>query len=402
MKILQICHRIPYPAIDGGNIAMMNMAQALIEAGNEVHQFALNTKKHFVNPLMLPEELRNKLHFNSVTIDTKISVFGIIKNLFTSESYNIIRFYSKEAEKELENILRANNFDVIQLETLYTAPYIDCIRKNSPAKIVLRAHNVEHIIWERLAKEDKNILRKNYLIFLSRRLKKYELDVLKKIDAIIAITSVDENNFRELSFKGPLLTVPVSLDFKEYFFDANEETEMSLFHLGSMDWMPNREAVEWFLKKCWPKLHSIFPSLKLYLAGRSFPQEIIDAKYPNVICEGKIEDAHSYMRKKQIMIVPLLSGSGMRVKIIQGMALGKTIISTKIGAEGIPVENGNNIFLADTPEEFLEAISNCINNQGGCKQTGINGRKFAEENYSNQAAGKKIDVFYKALTNKHN
>lgn len=102
------------------------------------------------------------------------------------------------------------------------------------------------------------------------------------------------------------------------------------------------------------------------------------------------------------MIVPLLSGSGMRVKIIQGMALGKTIISTKIGAEGIPVENEKNIFLADTPEEFLEAISNCINNPRGCKQTGINGRKFAEENYSNQAAGKKIDVFYKALTNKHN
>ena len=402
MKILQICHRIPYPAIDGGNIAMMNMAQALIEAGNEVHQFALNTKKHFVNPLMLPEELRNKLHFNSVTIDTKINAFGIIKNLFTTESYNIIRFYSKEVEKELESVLRSNSFDVIQLETLFTAPYIDCIRKNSPNKIVLRAHNVEHIIWERLAKEDKNIFRKNYLKLLSRRLKKYELDVLKNIDAIIAITSVDENNFKELLFKGPMLTIPVSLDFKEYFFDANEETEMSLFHLGSMDWMPNREAVEWFLKKCWPKLYSIFPSLKLFLAGRSFPQEIINANYPNVICEGKIEDSHSYMRKKQIMIVPLISGSGMRVKIIQGMALGKTIISTNIGAEGIPAENGKNIFLADTPEEFLGAISNCINNPGGCKQTGINGRKFAEENYSNQAAGKKIGVFYKALTNKHN
>ena len=402
MKILQICHRIPYPAIDGGNIAMMNMAQALIEAGNEVHQFALNTKKHFVNPLMLPEELRNKLHFNSVTIDTKINAFGIIKNLFTTESYNIIRFYSKEVEKELESVLRSNSFDVIQLETLFTAPYIDCIRKNSPNKIVLRAHNVEHIIWERLAKEDKNIFRKNYLKLLSRRLKKYELDVLKNIDAIIAITSVDDNNFKELLFKGPMLTIPVSLDFKEYFFDANEETEMSLFHLGSMDWMPNREAVEWFLKKCWPKLYSIFPSLKLFLAGRSFPQEIINANYPNVICEGKIEDSHSYMRKKQIMIVPLISGSGMRVKIIQGMALGKTIISTNIGAEGIPAENGKNIFLADTPEEFFGAISNCINNPGGCKQTGINGRKFAEENYSNQAAGKKIGVFYKALTNKHN
>ena len=401
MKILQICHRIPYPAIDGGNIAMMNMAHAIIEAGNEVHQFALNTKKHFVNPLILPEELRNTLHFNSVIIDTKISAFGIIKNLFFSESYNIVRFYSKAVEKELENVLQENTFDVIQLETLFTAPYIECIRKNSTAKIVLRAHNVEHIIWERLAMEEKNIFRKNYLTFLAKRLKKYETETLKNIDAIMAITSVDENLFRQLAFKGMMITVPVSLDFKEYDFDAKQETEMTLFHLGSMDWMPNLEAVDWFLKRCWPKLNSIFPSLKLYLAGRSFPQEIIDANYPNVICEGRIEDAHLYMRKKQIMVVPLLSGSGMRVKIIQGMALGKTIISTRIGAEGIPVENGKNIFFADTPEEFIEAISYCIYNPNSCKQTGINGRKFVEDNYSNQAAGKRLDIFYRELSNKH-
>ena len=399
MKILQICHRIPYPAIDGGNIAMMNIAHALIEAGNEVHQFALNTKKHFVNALMLPEELRNTLHFNSVAIDTKVSVKGIINNLFTSDSYNIIRFFSKEVEKELEKVLRANNFDIVQLETLFTAPYIECLKKNTTAKIVLRAHNVEHIIWERLAKEENNIFRKNYLKLLSKRLRKYELETLKNIDALVAITSVDETTFRELSFTGPMITVPVSLNFKEYFFDENEETEMALFHLGSMDWMPNREAVEWFLKKCWPKIHSILPSLKLYLAGRLFPQEIIDANYPNVICEGKIENSHSYMRKKQIMIVPLLSGSGMRVKIIQGMALGKTIISTRIGAEGIPVENGKNIFFADTPEEFIKVISHCIKNPQTCKQSGINGRKFAEENYSNQSAGKRLEIFYKALTN---
>lgn len=398
MKILQICHRIPFPAIDGGNIAMMNMALALIEAGHEVHQFALNTRKHFVDPLSIPEELRKKLHFHSVTINTKIKISGLIKNLFTTESYNIIRFYSKEAEKELEKILRANDFDIVQLETFFTTPYIACIKKNSPSRVVLRAHNAEHIIWERLAKKEKIILRKNYLNLLAARLKKYEAETLQNIDALVPITLVDESTFRELAFKGPMITVPVSLDINDYRFDGNEKTEMCLFHLGSMDWMPNQEAVEWFLKKCWPQLHTFFPDLKLYLAGRNFPQKIIAANHPNVICDGRIEDSHTYMRKKQIMIVPLHSGSGMRVKIIQGMALGKTIISTRIGAEGIPVENEKNILLANTPDEFIAIIKTCIQNPQLCHQIGINGRTFVEEHYSNAAVGRQLGVFYKSLT----
>lgn len=397
MKILQICHRIPFPAIDGGNIAMMNMALALIEAGHEVHQFALNTKKHFVDIHSIPIELQNKLHFRSVKIDTKICLTGVIKNLFTTDSYNIVRFFNTDIEQELKSILQNNTFDVIQLESLYTTPYINCIKENSSAKIILRAHNAEHIIWERLAKSENNIVKKYYLKFLARRLKKYEVNVLKFIDAILPITTVDEIVFKGLNFSKPIVTVPISLDFKEYTFDENEKTEMCLFHLGSMDWMPNVEAIKWFLEKCWKQVHSIYPDLKLYLAGRSFPREIIDAKYPNVICEGKIADAHLYMRKKQIMIVPLHSGSGIRVKIIQGMAMGKTIISTTIGAEGISIENEKNILLADTPEEFINVIGKCILNQQMCHQIGKSGRFFAELHYSNTAVGKKLDNFYKSL-----
>lgn len=377
---------------------MMNMAQALIESGHEVYQFAFNTKKHFVDTFSIPVELREMLHFNSVTIDTNITISGILKNFFTSESYNIVRFYNKEVEKELENILKINKFDIIQLETLFSAPYIACIKNNSKAKIILRAHNVEHIIWERLAKGEKNIFRKHYLNFLAKRLKKFELETLNNIDALIPITSVDESSFKEFNFNLPIITLPVSLDISDYQFDKDDKKEMCLFHLGSMDWMPNQEAIKWFLKKCWLQVNSLFPFLNLYLAGRSFPKEIVDANYPKVICEGSIEDAHSYMRKKQIMIVPLHSGSGMRVKIIQGMALGKTIITTRIGAEGIPVEDNKNILFADTPDQFIEVIKKCIQNPQLCDLIGNNGRKFVEEHYSNTAVGKKLSIFYNDLT----
>jgi glycosyltransferase involved in cell wall biosynthesis len=189
----------------------------------------------------------------------------------------------------------------------------------------------------------------------------------------------------------------MSMDISEYSYNEDEHSEICLFHLGSMDWMPNLEAVEWFLRECWPVIHKQHPQLKLYLAGRSFPRHIIEAGHPNVICEGRIEDAHAYMSNKQIMIVPLHSGSGMRVKIIQGMAHGKTIISTSIGAEGIPVEDGKNILIADSAKSFPDAINRCIADVRFCRQIGHEARKFAEQNFSNEAIGNRLKAFYEKL-----
>ena len=401
LKILQICHRVPFPPIDGGNIVMMNNAVGLADYGNEVYQFAINTKKHFTAAESIPKSIRDKVHFSSSLVDTKISLAGILKNFFTSESYNVIRFYSESVENDLKKILRENKFDIVQLETLFASPYISCIRKHSDAKIVLRAHNVEHVIWERLASNEKNFLKRRYIKFLASRLRKCELNVLNEIEALIPITNVDEATFRSEGFKKPMLTLPMSLDIEEYPINSKVQPEMCLFHLGSMDWLPNLEGVRWFLDNCWEEIHKLIPGLKLFLAGRSFPDDIVAKNYPNTFCEGRIEKAVSYMSDKQIMIVPLHSGSGMRVKIIQGMALGKTIISTTIGAEGIPIENEKNILIADSPQEFITQVKRCMENPEWCRKIGNSGRKFVEENYSNESVARKLTEFYQQLNVPH-
>ncbi|MBK7851921.1 MAG: glycosyltransferase [Bacteroidetes bacterium] len=399
MKILQICHRVPYPPLDGGNIAMLNMAKSLVAAGAEVHQFALNTKKHYVKPESFPANLKELLHFQCADLDTRITIGGAFSNLFKKESYNVVRFFNEEIEKTLASILQKEDFDVVQFETLFATPYIPVVRKYSRAKVSLRAHNAEHIIWERLAGAEKNVLKRTYLKFLSRRLKKYELEILDKIDFLIPITKVDEQIFKELGYRRPVLSLPLGVNLEDYPINRKTRAPLSLFHLGSMDWLPNIEGVEWFLEKCWPEIHSAFPDLKLFLAGRNFPEYILEANLPGVFCEGRIENANAYMSDKQIMIVPLLSGSGMRVKIIQGMALGKTIISTTIGAEGINAESGKNILIADTPLDYFETIKKCLDNPEACRQIGIAARQLAEEEYSNLSIGKKLLNFYREKIN---
>lgn len=399
MKILQICHRVPYPPLDGGNIAMQNMAEGLAGAGAEVHQFALNTNKHYVAPESLPERFRSIFHFQSSPIRTNVTVAGAVTNFFRrNESYNLVRFFDKQAAQKIATILKEGAFDIVQLETLFAAPYLPVIRENSQARIVLRAHNVEHIIWKRLRDaEHRNPLKRWYLGFLSRRLKREELRIFREVDAIVPITDVDEGMIRQVVPHKQLLTVPLGVDLNEYPVQDTTGEPLRLFHLGSMDWLPNLEAVNWFLGNCWPRIHQQFPQLELFLAGRGFPESLLLNAPAGVQCSGTVEDAQGYMRDKQIMVVPLLSGSGMRVKIIQGMALGKTIISTSIGAEGIGVKDGEHLLIADTPSMFLEKIRYCLEHPEKCQSIGKAARRLVEERYSCASLGKRLIEFYQGL-----
>ncbi len=377
---------------------MHNLCRSLLSQGNEVKILALNTKKHFVNLNSLPQQFRNETKIEAIITDTSVKTFPAFLNLFTKESYNITRFYNKEFEHRLTELLKAENYDIIQLESLFMLPYLACIRKNSSAKIVLRAHNVEHIIWERLHQSEKNKFRKWYLKLLSKRLKAFEVFHLDKLDAILPITFEDETILRNLGCKLPIHVTPLGIDLSDYTISTEKKPEWCLFHLGSMDWMPNLEAIDWFLENCWKMIHAEFPDLKIHLAGRGFPKRLVEAAYPNVICEGEISDSNTYMNDKQIMVVPLLSGSGMRVKIIQGMALGKTILSTSIGAEGIGCTYGKNILIANTPQQFLEAIKRCMNDKNYAEQIGKAGRELVAGSYSNEVIGKSVTEFYRTLT----
>jgi len=401
MKVLQLCHRIPFPANDGGNIAMQSIADALISQGVSLKMMALNTQKHFIDIQSLPPDVARKYQLEAVPIDTSIHAKDAFLNLFSSESYNVKRFYSPLFEEKLSAVLKNEDFDVVIMESIFMTPYITAVRKLSKAKIILRAHNVEHIIWQRLASNERNPLKKYYLALLAKGLRKYEVDLLSSLDAILPITRDDANIFTKLGSKAPMQIIPVGIDLSNNQDQSADASQLSLFHLGSMDWRPNLEGVKWFLEDCWNWIHEKFPTLKLFLAGKHFPEDLISRKDPGVICEGEVKDAHAFMKGKQIMIVPLKSGGGMRVKIIHGMALGKTIISTTIGAEGIDYSDKVNILIANSPAEFLSTIEKCLSDKNYCLQIGKEACRLAADKYSNENIGKLLSSFFKSLLTKN-
>ncbi len=162
MKVRQICPKPPFPTVDGGTIAMNVITQGLIDAGIDVKVLSISTHKHPFDSYKLPEKYKDKTNAEAIFIDTSIKINQVLFHLFSKDSYNIMRFFSKEFESKLIILLKNNVFQIIQLEGLFVTPYVNTIRKYSNAKIILRAHNIEYIIWERLAKTTSNRIKSRY------------------------------------------------------------------------------------------------------------------------------------------------------------------------------------------------------------------------------------------------
>jgi glycosyltransferase involved in cell wall biosynthesis len=357
MRILQLCHKPPLPAKDGGCLAMHQVSTGLMQAGHDLKILSIFTQKHPFELEQMTEEYVSSTDIEGVYIDTSINLVDAYSSLITQDSYNITRFFSTDMDSKLTKTLQQNHYDLIILESLFMSPYIGTIRRFSNARIILRSHNLEYIIWERMAETSGNIARKAYLRYLARKLKETELDAMRSVDGIVAISSEDAKRFKELGLKKPLIAVPFGVDLSTFDIHPYTKNEgLNLFHIGAMDWSPNVEGIYWFLEEIWPEVLQTTPNAKLHLAGRNMSDTLQQSDYPNTHIYGEIKDAYSFMGAYDVMVVPLLAGGGMRVKIIEAMALGKTVISTSIGAEGIIYENGKDIIIADNALQFVQAI----------------------------------------------
>lgn len=394
MKILQLCHKPPLPAVDGGCIAMNNITQGLLEAGHKVKILTIYTFKHDFMPERMTKEYLDATNIEGVYVDTRLNAVDAFSSFITADSYNVNRFFSTDFDIKLTRCLKNETFDIIHVESLFMTPYLGTIRRYSKASIFLRAHNLEYVIWEKIAKGTNNIFKKLYLIYLSKKLKAYEIKTLNEVNGIAAISEEDRKRFLSLGVNRPIETIPFGIDFNQYDEKRIEKPEMALFHLGSMDWSPNLEGIQWFLSDIWPKIRAQRPYLKLYLAGRNMPFEQFKNKHENVEVIGEVEDAKTFMSSKAIMIVPLLSAGGVRVKIIEGLAIGKVIVSTSIGAEGTDCTDNENILIADTPSEWVKAIDKLYEEKNLLEKLSKNASIHAK-NFDNTSIIQRLIGFYK-------
>jgi glycosyltransferase involved in cell wall biosynthesis len=393
MRILQLCPKVPWPPDDGGRVAMRVLALSLRRAGAEVRTFSLNPLKHRVDPASLPDEAR-ALRLEAVGIDTSVTFPGALKSLFAGSSYNVDRFYSEAFELRLLEIVREESPDVVLLESLFMVPYIPALHAATRAPLVLRSLNVEHEIWQGLARGERGLVRRLYVSHVARRLRELEIATLNDVDSIVPVTPEDAETFRTLGARVPLHVAPVGIESADYPDRSGRGDPFTLVFLGSLDWRPNLEAVTWFLESVWPRIRQAVPGARFHLGGSNPPPGFGDRpRDEGVHFLGRVPDAREFLSSGVAMVVPLLSGGGIRVKVLEAMALGVPVISTRLGAAGIGARDGEEILLADGPERLAGACADLLSDRDRASAVGRAGRLRIHADFDADEIGRRLLAF---------
>lgn len=399
MKVLILTSKVPYPPRDGGAIATLGLAQGLAYAGADISMLCLNTTRHPFQVENIPGEIKQNIRFYQVDIDTRIKPIPAVLNfLFSRKPYNAVRFESGAYSEKLQSLITSEKFDVVQLEGPYMGYYIPVIRKYSKALISLRAHNVEHDIWAGKSSGARNIFLKFYLRILTERIKRLEKKVLERIDILAAITRNDLASL--LRFKRvSSIVVPAGIDPSGYP-DPEKPEYPSVFFIGALDWLPNQEGLMWFIDKVLPLIKKSNPEIRLNVAGRNAPpglkKKLFSRRSEGVVFHGEVDDAYAFMNRYAVFVSPLSTGSGIRIKILEGMMMKRVVVATSIAAEGIPVSDNENIILANEPEEMARKIIWLCSSREDYDRIAERSRVFVLQNFNNLAGSKKLFELYRS------
>jgi glycosyltransferase involved in cell wall biosynthesis len=398
MRILLLCNKSPWPPKDGGSSATLNLIRGLSAMNVEVSVLALNTEKHHSSINIIPEEIQNNIDIQLIDLNTNIKPLKLIINLFLSEKpYNLERFLSEEFRHALINKLR-NRFDVIQIEGLAMHHYLPVIRQHSKATIVYRPHNIENLIWTQLADRERNLFKSRYFRILAHRIEKIENTIINECDGLVPISDKDTVWLRSKGLAKPFnITAPGfnPIELVEY----EDHIPPRVFFIGSLDWLPNIDGLYWFIKMVWPLVINGIHEAEFHIAGRNPSPELFKGfKGQNIFFAGEVESSADFIKENTIMIAPLFSGSGIRIKIIEGMSYGKCIVATPIAAEGLVYEHNSNILISSDPEEFADYITRLILDPVLRKKLGENALKNVRKNYNILASAEKLVNFYSELS----
>jgi len=393
MKVLQLCNKAPYPANDGSSIAILSIAEGLADNGVELHLLPINTKKHFKPEENIPTDIKLKTNYHSVYQNTDTTAIGAFKNLFTKESYFVSRFYFEAYKNALIKKLQQHQFNFIIIDGVFMASYIPVIRQYTKVTIILRTHNVEHQIWERHLAQEKNFIKKTYLTLQNNRLKQFELNAFATCDALVTITDEDKKNIQTLVPNKPITTCLTGINLNQYQLISQAAKPNTVFHFASMDWMPNIEAVDWLMEKVWSKVTQQLPEAQLVLAGRCMPEKFKQLSSNTITVIDSVDNSKEFYNTYDIMLVPLWSGSGLRIKLVEGLAYGKAIITTSIGAEGIPFTQNKDMIVGDNETDFANAIISLLKGNINKQHLQQNARLLAEQHFNYKTIAENLIEF---------
>lgn len=400
MNVLFLTIGLPYPMNSGADIRTFNLIRCISEKHSVVllslfgsghdNKAALSHLRKYCKEI--------KVLFTEEQVSKKTLLLKSLLSIFTGKPLTIFKYYFPLAKIEIFKAISSKDINFIHCDHLHMAQYVEDV-ENIPK--LLDEHNIEFFLIRRYVKEQKNLIKKALAFFLQcLKLKRYEADVAKKFDHCVVVSGVDKRNLESIA-PGVNATV-ISNGVDTDFYRPQNETlrPNSLIFTGAMDWFPNEDAILYFYDKIWPRLKSEVNGIRLYVVGRNPSDKVLNLskKDKNIVVTGYVEDVRPYTARSTVYIVPLRIGGGSRLKILEAMAMGKAIVSTSVGAEGLEVDAGENILIADPPEEFAGRIISLLKDKSLRSRLGEAAREMVINKYSWEIIGARLnDVYIKTV-----
>lgn len=368
MRILILTPRVPWPPLDGGRIAMARLAESLGRFA-EVELLSLNPRKHRVEDP------------TAIDIDTSRLRF------VPGTPMLVARFVSRRFRDAIAEAMTRFRPDVVQIESPFLLPYLRHVR-GAPI-VSLRSLNVEFRIWEGLARNEKHPLRRMMLRHVASSLRKYEVAHLDAVDAVIPISRDDAEDFRALGCTKPMHVAPCGVEVRP----SAPPQPNTVGFIGSLDFLPNQEAAQWILDELWPRVIAQMPEARLAIAGSNAPAWLA----PRVL--GRVPDAQAFMSSMSVMIAPLFAGGGMRIKVLEAMALGKPVVATPLGKGGVDVDE---LLVAEDADSFAAAVVRLLRDPAFAQGLGEAARAEVAAKYDSDTIGAEVVRFYEELRRSKN
>ncbi len=396
MNILFLAPRLPYPADTGGKIRTLNILKQLAKWA-EVTVVCFSFEKDdptFARQLEKEIQVTIKLIAHEpIPFLKKVETV-----LWAKQPFSIAKYNSAKMHQHIKELITAASIDLVHIDHLHMAHYLeDCYS----IPCVIDEHNVEYRILERCVPVEKNIIKRSLFNHQAQKMKIFETQALQGAKIFLAVSEDDNRSLNILNpfaHKGEVIPNGVDTDFFNPQWTSTA-TSASLPHLvftGSMDWLPNEDAVIYFCKDILPLILKENPEVKFYVVGKSPSAAILHLAQndPRIVVTGRVDDVRPLMDQAQVFVVPLRIGGGTRLKILEAMAMQKPVVSTTIGAEGIAHTPNKNILLADTPENFALHVLKLFKDSKQRQQIAQEGRELVCSSYDWHYMGERLKNLY--------
>ncbi len=394
MNILAVNSFIPYPPTDGGRMGINYPLREMSRLGHRITFACLSEPV----PTRAHDAMKEWCRLIVVEHSKMATPMGALRSLVNPEPYTLNRFHDLRL---VDAVLaeEQQDWDIIEVEGMHNAFNGLALHARLRIPVVLRLHNAESIILDRYRRHHPSVAMRLFLLLDGWKLQRYEAAVTPRFDYMVPVSPVDGEIMRRRAPDVKVRVIQSGVDIDRPLLPGITEEPLSIFWMGALNWPPNQDSLRWFVREVLPLIVREEPRAVLYVIGSNAPADLGVADGANVRVFGFVEDTRTVMQRCPVAVVPLRSGGGIRLKILELLSMRRAVVSTSVGCEGLAVTDELDIVKADTPDDFASAVLRLLRDPARARSLGEEGRRLVTRLYSWQKIAREFEQLYNEILN---